>query len=159
MTTQTTNPITNQVAYLRSTRTFPLESENLSLEMNKSYVDVANAVNNRTIGIYPTGTSAITGESYFITQNQKQQALRQVFPVTVGTGTPHGLNLQFIDRFVHCYGTWTDGTNWYGAIFASSNIIPGQVTFWITPTTIEVRSQGIAVVSRVLVILEWIVNA
>jgi hypothetical protein len=150
--------ITNQVAYLRTTRSFPLESENLSLEMNKSYVDVANAVNSRTIGLYPVNTSAISGEQWFITSNQKQQGLRQVYTSGSTGSVPHGLNLQFIDRFTKCQGSWTDGTNWYGAIFSSSTNIPNQVTFYITPTNIVIQSSGIAVVQRVLIVLEWLSN-
>lgn len=154
---QPTNPITNQVAYLRTTRTFPLDSENLSLEMNKSYLDIANAVNSRTIGLYPKNTSAIGGEAWFIT-NQKQQNLRQVYTASVIGNIPHGLNLQFIDRFTKCQGSWTDGTNWYGAIFASSTAIANQLTFYITPTNIVVQAPGVVGVQRILIVLEWLSN-
>jgi len=78
--------VVNQVAYLRTTRQFPEELHQLTVEVNKSYVDTANAVNNRIIGIFPTNRPAITGESWFLT-NQRQQSLRQVYPFgAIGAG-------------------------------------------------------------------------
>ena len=49
----TTN-VVNQMPYLQTSRNFPLEAQPLAVEVNKSYVDIANSVNNRMIGLYPT---------------------------------------------------------------------------------------------------------
>lgn len=99
--------VVNQVAYLRTSRNFPEDITLLTVEINKSYVDIANAVNARTIGIFPTNRPAITGESWFLT-NQRQQTLRQVYPFSViapgATLTiPHGI-MSFV-RFTKIYGT------------------------------------------------------
>ena len=60
--------VSNQVAFLRTTRNFPLDDpQQLSVEINRSYVDIANAVNTRTIGIFPTNMAAQGGESWFLT--------------------------------------------------------------------------------------------
>ena len=130
--------------------------------MNKSYLDVANAVNNRTIGIYPKNTSAIGGESWFIT-SQKQQNLRQVYTFTAAGNIPHGLNFEFIERFTKCQGAYTDGTNWYGVIFGSSVAIPGQVSFYITPFTVPgtgnivvLLGAGAPAITSGTIVLEWL---
>lgn len=71
--------IVNQTPYLKTTRNFPEEAKDLSYEMDKSYLEIAGAVNNRTIGIYPTNAPSVTGNSYFVSKAQKQQSLRQVY--------------------------------------------------------------------------------
>ena len=48
----------NQVAYLRTSREFPEELHQLTVEINKTYVDIANAVNARVIGLFPTNRPA-----------------------------------------------------------------------------------------------------
>lgn len=74
----TTN-ISNQVAYLRTSRDFPEEFGMLLLELDKSYIDIANCINARTIGLFTTNKAAITGESWFFDKNKRQQSLRQAF--------------------------------------------------------------------------------
>jgi len=76
--------VVNQVAYLRTTREFPEEIHQLSVEINKCYVDIASAVNNRTISIFPKNRPAVNGENWFIT-NQRQQGFRQIYTFTSGS--------------------------------------------------------------------------
>lgn len=155
--------IVNQVAYLRTSREFPEDLHQIAVESNKSYVDVANAVNARTIGLYPTNRPAITGNSYFIT-NQRQQTLRQVYPFTsVGSTIPIGFKLTSISQIVLMFGTYTDGTNTYGLIPASSVAIAGQISFYValnaSPTSdviTFVSGAGAPTVSSGLIVLEWI---
>lgn len=74
-----TNNIINSAPYLRTTREFPEELHQLSVEVNKAYLDIANAVNGRTIGLYPTTRSAIAGNDWYLVGTQRQQSMRQVF--------------------------------------------------------------------------------
>jgi hypothetical protein len=99
--------VVNQVAYLRTSREFPEEIHQLAVEDNKAYVDIALAVNNRIIGIFPINRPAITGESWFLTTN-RQQTLRQVYSFgAIAAGTeldiPHGIT-NFV-QFTRIYGT------------------------------------------------------
>lgn len=150
------NNVVNQIAYLRTSRNYPEDIKDLTQEINKSYVDIANAVNSRTIGIFSVNKPAITGESYFFT-NQRQQALRQVYTFTAVGNIPHGINLNEIYAFSKCSGSFTDGTNYYGCIYASNVAIAGQVSFYINPTNIVILVGGgaPAIVSG-FIILEWI---
>jgi hypothetical protein len=149
--------VVNQVAYLRTTRDFQEELGQLSVEMNRAYVDIASAVNNRTIAIFPTNKPAVTGESWYFDKNQRQQGLRQIYVFTSTASIAHGINLSRIDRFVRCWGEFTDGTNWYGLIHASSVAIPGQISFYLTPTNITfVTEAGAPTLKSGSIVLEWL---
>jgi hypothetical protein len=153
------NNVINQVPYLRTSRNFPEEAHMLTLEMNKAYVDIANAVNARTIGIFPTTRPAVGGESWFLNQNQRQQNLRQIYIFTATGSIPHGINFNSASYFTKCSGSFTDGTNWYGAIFASNIAITGQVSFYVTPTNIVILSgAGAPAITSGIIVLEWISN-
>lgn len=148
--------IANQVAYLRTSREFPTdEVQQLSIELNKAYVDIANSVNNRTIGIFPTNKSAVTGEAWFLT-SQKQQSFRQVYSFTSTTAINHGLNFVQIDRFTSTYGNYTDGTNWYGLIAGTNVAIAGQILFYITPTQIVFIDNAPQPLTKGNIVLTWL---
>ena len=130
------NNVTNQVAYLRTSRNFPTDIEQLAVEINKAYIDIANVVNARTIGEYPTNKPAITGNRYYFTKNQAQQSLRRVYTFTSFANIAHQINFNAIHYQVTGYGNYTDGTNWYGIINGTSVAIAGQVSFYLTPSDI-----------------------
>src|SRR5271165_3974619 len=134
-----TNQIINSSNYLRTSREFPEDIHQLSVEVNKTYIDIANVVNNRTIGIFPTSARAQNGEIWYLPKNTKFTGLRRVYPFTTAGNIPHGLNIDGL-IFTKCSGSYTDGTNWYGAYFASDTIVAAQVTFYITPTNIVIQS-------------------
>src|SRR5262245_6710740 len=104
--------IFNRVSYLRVSRDFPAEIGQLAIEVNKSYIDIAAAVNFRTISIFTTIEPIITGESWFISKNQRQQSFRQVYTFTSTAAIAHGINLSQIDQFSRMYGQFTDGIKW-----------------------------------------------
>src|ERR1700733_10512667 len=138
MTTINMTNVVNGGAYLRTSREFPEEVKALAFQVSKSYIETATSVNDRIVGIFPTSRPAINGESWFLNANQRQQGLRQVYMFT-STGTiAHGINLNNISQFTRPSGTFTDGTNYYGCIYASNVAIAGQVTFYIDPTNINI---------------------
>lgn len=152
--------VVNQAPFLRTTRNFPVDSQALSVELNRSYLDIASKVNDRSIGIFPTSRPVITGDSYYLSNNQKQQSLRQIYPF-VGpapiASIPHGVTASMISSFSRCYGWFTDGTNWYGAFFASNVAIAGQVTFYINSTNIVfLVGAGAPTISSGTIVLEWL---
>ncbi len=152
----TTNVI-NQVPYLRTSREFPPEIEQLSIEADKSYLDIANAVNNRTISLFPTTVSAINGESWFISGNKKQQAFRQVYAFTSTASIVHNIPNVVAGQFVRGFGEYTDGTNTYGLIYGSNVAIVGQIGFYVTSSNIVFTlGAGHPTVTSGLVILEWL---
>ena len=154
------NNIVNQVAFLRTSREFPESIHQLAVESNKAYVDIANAVNARTIGIFPVNRSAITGNSYFIT-NQRQQTLRQVYIFTTTSAINHEINGTAginPSLFVHCYGNYTNGTNGFGLIWGTSaGTIPNNISFYLTSTQIIFEVDGSApALTSGRITLEWL---
>lgn len=151
--------IVNQVPYLRTSRNFPQEAQPLAVEVNRSYIDVAEKVNDRVIGVYPTNRPAVNGESWFVT-SRKQQALRQIYSFTATGSIAHGINwnsVSFISP--NSYGSFTDGTNWYGAVYASNTAIAGQVSFYVTNTSIViVAGAGAPAITKGYINLEWVSN-
>lgn len=150
-----TSNIVNQVAYLRTSRDFPEDLHQLAVESNKAYLDIAQAVNNRTISIFPKNVSAITGESWFLT-TQRQQTLRQVYTFTTTASIAHRIPLSTV-KITRAYGQFTDGTNWYGVIFGSNLAIGGQRSFYIDPTNIVfVTGAGAPALVSGIIVIEWL---
>jgi hypothetical protein len=153
--------VVNQVAYLRTSREFPEEIHQLSVEVNKTYVDTANAVNARTIGIFPTVRPAITGESWFL-NNQRQQTLRQVYPfgaIAAGASLSIHYQTEGVAQFSRIYGTCKTALPDsrpipYASVAANSNIdlrvdtAAGNIVISIGASSPNILSG--------LIVLEWL---
>jgi len=150
----------NQSPYLRVQRHFPTDNpQALSIEVDRAYVDTAQKVNARTIGIFPSNSPIVTGDQWFLSgSSEKQQSLRQAYTFT-GTGNiPHNISFTAVS-FVSpkSYGSFTDGTDWYGAIYASSTAIAAQVSFYVTSTNIVVVAAAAAPsITQGYIVLEWV---
>jgi|SRR5208337_1666453 len=155
MSSNTINPS----PYLRSSWDFPQEDlKQVVKELTRSYISIAQNINVRTIGLFPTNRPAITGEAYYIT-SAKQQAFRQIYPFTATGNIIHGINFNEINSITACTGSFTDGTNWYGTIFGGSVAIAGQVSFYLTPTNIVIEAgAGSPGITKGLIVLSWIAN-
>lgn len=153
--------------FLRTTRNFPEDIKLISLEVNRAYVDIANAVNSRTISLFPAVRPAVTGESWYYNKDQRQQTLRQVYPFgAISPGAeldiPHGIT-NFV-QFTKIYGTVITNVPDYRPLpyvdpFSATNniaILVGTVS-GKSQIRIIVGNTAFAVVSG-LAILEWLVN-
>jgi hypothetical protein len=165
MTTLNTTTV-NQVPYLRTTREFPEEPKQLVQEISKSYLDIANAVNSRVIGIYPINRPAITGKNYFVFTNPSlrvNQSLRQVYLFTSVTTNPilisHGIKFSDIAQFSEIYGTAFDGTLYYPLPFVDETLVTNQISVKIDSTNIIITLGATApAITSGLITLEWLVN-
>lgn len=143
------NNVINQVSYLPTTRIFPENLNELSIEINRSYIDIANAVNNRSIGIYSTNRPALTGDAWYL-NGVKQQSIRQFFPFTTNLNFFHNLNVNNISQYVKIYGTYQD---------AAGNSYPlpnNQTSLVISPTHIVITLNGAPVPIIGVIVLEWL---
>lgn len=148
-----------QSPYLRAQRQFPNNDlQELANETDHAYIDIAGKVNARTIGLYAVNFPMVTGESWYLQgQPQRQQTLRQVYTFTATGNIAHGINFASISLFTKPFGSFTDGTNWYGAIYAGSTAIAGEVSFYITPTNIVVvAGAGAPSITSGIIVLEWL---
>lgn len=147
----------NRTPYLRTSRSFPEDLHNISIEINTAYLDIANAVNQRTIGLFTLTKPVVTGESWFYNNNQKHQGLRQIYTFTTFANINHSIDFTNVDVFSRCYGDYTDGTNWYGLIYGTSVLISGQVVFYLTPTQIVFVQNGTQpAITKGILVLEWL---
>lgn len=150
-----------QTPFLRNSRAFPPDIDQLSIESNKSYIDTANAVNARTSGLYPSNRSINNGEAWYVNKNQKMQGIRQVYTFTSAPTTiPHEINTNDLFAFVRIFGTYKDASgNWYGLIGGSNTAIAGQISTYVDSTSINILSGGGAPTPTYgIVVLEWISN-
>ena len=149
--------VINTSPYLRTSREFPEDIPALCQELSKSYIDTSNSVNERIIGLYPTGRPSITGTNWYLQGNRKQQGLRQVYQFTAAGNIPHGISNLIITQIIDCYGAWNDGTDSYGIIFGSNVAIGGQVSAYVTSTDIVIIADGAApAITSGTIVLEWI---
>lgn len=153
-----TNRTINQFPYIRIQRKFPDNSRELIIELDRSYVDTANAINVRSIALFTTNRPTNTGQGwYFQGLNEKKQSLRQVYLFSAAGNVPHGVpNTEYL-TFSRCFGFFTDGTNFYGVPFSSNVAIAGQVTFYVNSTNIVILSgAGAPSITSGYIVLEWI---
>lgn len=159
-----TSNIVNRDPYLRTTREFPEELHQLSTECNRAYRDTASCVNERTIGIYPTGNPAVTGDQYFLVANTKRQTLRQVYTFTSTANINTNVKVTDPSQFIRAFGAYSDGTNCYGLIYGTKIAIAGQIGFYIdcsttTKNIIFTLGAGAPPISSTIggrIVLEWL---
>jgi hypothetical protein len=145
--------------FLRTSRNFPSDPQELSVELSKTYIDIANEVNNRISGIFGTGSQTITSESWFINgQNGRQFSLRQVYTFTGAGAIPHGINTATLTGFSRIYGSFTDGTNFYPLPYVDATAANNQVEVYIGPTNINIVAGGGSppTITSGQIVLEWI---
>lgn len=160
--TVSTNPINSQGVFIRTSRNFPQEAQPLAVEVNRSYVDIANHINFRTIGIFPTQKASATGESWYTAGTVRQQTLRQVYIVTGSGNIPHGIVFADIVGFTRIYGAFkgADG-NFYPLPYVDPTNATNQISLGINGTNIVVTAGGGAppIISTGYIVLEWLSNA
>lgn len=143
--------------YLPRQRSFPVDSSKLGVELDKAYIETAQRVNDRTIGIFAINFPVITGEAWYLQgQPRKQQGLRQVYSFTSTAALPHGIDFSQIDRFIRVEGVYNDNGHVYA--FTSGNIaVAGQVSINLDITNINfLVGAGAPTLLRGTIILEWL---
>lgn len=148
-----------QAPYLREQRQFPNDDlRELSSQMDHAYIDIASKVNARTVGTFAVNFPIVTGESWYLAGSaQRQQTLRRLYTFTSTGSILHGIDWNSVSKITKPFGTFTDGTNWHGALYASSVAIAGQVTFYVTSTSIVViAGAGAPAITSGVIDLEWL---
>jgi len=151
----------NSTAFLRTSREFPEEIKALTQEINKSYLEIANAVNGRTIGLFPTTKPAVTGNNYYLNSTKRQQSVRQTWTFTSSTLTiTHGLNLSNITYVPLIYGTFMDSSTniFYPLPYVDVSSANNGVSVKLTSTQIIITagSGSPPNVSTGLITIEWL---
>lgn len=154
--------IVNTTPYLRTSREYPQDdAHQLSVEVNKSYVDIAASVNQRTIGIFPTNNPAVTGESFYLT-TARQQTLRQIYPfgaIVAGTSLSIPININGLVQFTRIYGTCITALPDYRPLPYASVAANANLDLRVTSSNIviSVGSASPNIISGII-ICEWMTN-
>jgi hypothetical protein len=166
MTTPLPQPIFNQNPYLRTSRQFPTDISNLVVELNTMYNEVSTYSNLRTIGLFATNRSSITGEGWYLNSSNKQQSIRQVYtlagPVSATTTIPHNIPSGSYTNFIRIWGTCqTSGpTGLYETLpRLSLTNITSQIRLTVGSTNINIEFGSTApTIYNVMIVLEWLSN-
>jgi len=112
------------------------------------------------IGLYSINRPSITGESWFLSGNQRQQTLRQEYVFTTTAAIAHGITNVTPGIFTHnSGGTYTDGTSSFGLPFCTSVAVAGVISFYVTTTQIVfVVGAGAPVITSGRINLEWLAS-
>jgi hypothetical protein len=154
------NENTQKSPFLPLQRNFLHKNTNdLTVVLDKSYVEIASRVNERSIGIYAPGNAITTGDKYYM-QGQPESSQRCLYMVSSAPTTiPHNIDMQNINVITKMYGQYTDGTSWYGLIADDNKGITNQITFSLDQTNINVLSTGTPnPLIRGIIVIEWTAN-
>jgi hypothetical protein len=153
----TFGPSNTQGPFLPINQTFSEDEDQFLIQVTNRDRDIARYLNIREIGIYDL-TQAPTGQQWFNSANvqKKRDAFRRVYTFTATGNIAHGITGL---TQVMAYGEFTDGTNFYGAIYASSMAIAGQVTFYVSPTNIVIQAgAGAPSITAGVIVLDYLLN-
>lgn len=156
----TTNTI-NTAPYLRTYRKFPEDATLLAKELTRGWIETANCVNQRVIGLLSSSSPTVTGTTYYLSgPSDKQQSLQRIFTFSETNLTiDHGIapNTYVLPIFISKSG-YTDGTNSFG-LAQTYPPLAGQISAEVTPTQILI-TQGPATPATFngLIVLEWLCN-
>ena len=147
-------PVSNKTPYVRTYRKFPEDPKNLVIELTRGWIETANAINNRVIGIVSTDPT-VTGKAYYF-NGQKFQSISQLFPISNSSLTiNHGIS-NFSQMVVQT-GWFTDGTIWYPLPYVDVTNVTNQVKVSTTSSQILVVKGATAPsISSGFVLLEWL---
>ncbi len=144
-------------AFLPINQTYSEDAGQFLIQITNRDRDVARFMNIREIGIYDL-TQVMNGQNWFTPGNQqiKRFGFRQVYEFTTVGNITH--NISGITQVI-ASGQYTDGTNFYGLIYASSVAIAGQVTCFVTPTVITIKAgAGAPAFTSGVVVLDYLLN-
>lgn len=153
----TYSPSNSLGPFIPTSTFFPDEFSSFREKFLDLYRQLSNSINTREVGIFDLNQNP-TGQSWFTLGDPqtKRFAFRKAFTFTAAGNIAHGLSGL---TQVMGYGEYTDGTNFYGVIYASSVAIAGQVTFYVTPTNIVVIADAAApAITSGVIVLEYLLN-
>ena len=155
-----------QQPYLPQSRSFPAQNPvQLEPELVKTYIDVAQAINVRTIGIFEK-LQIVTGERWFSADptnaNVKRQTYRQVYTfgaIAAGASIAINHNITGITQFTRIYGTCITDLPDYRPIPYASVAPNSNIDIRVTSTQIIIANgAGGPNITSGIVVLEYLLN-
>lgn len=152
----------NGDAFIRSSRSFPTnEPEDLSIELNTMYNELAQATNYRTVGTFAANGQIATGELWYLTSTALNGS-RQTYTIPSGSSPiliPHGIAFGDVLNVTRLWGTFQNASGVYCTLPFVSTTAANQIMLQVDSTNIIITSGGGApAISNGLVTIEWITN-
>jgi hypothetical protein len=153
-----------QAPFLVTSRKFPQDKVDLESVLTKSYIEIAQAVNNRTISLYET-IQTVTGNRYFNNgdQQNRRQSFRKIFSFgSIASGASrtmiHGISE--ITSFVQIYGTCrTDSPDSRPLPYVSITNVNEQIQVNVTSSQIIISNgAGANNILDGIIVLEYLLN-
>lgn len=164
MTSPSTPAPVQRQAFLITSRFFPTDMVQLEPVLNKMYIEVAQAVNQRTIGTFDK-IQAVTGENWYNDANplQKKQSYRKVFSfeaIAAGATLTFNHDIQGIVQLTRAYGTCITVTPDFRPIpYASATAVNTQIELNVTLTQINIiNGAGAPNIQSGIIVLEYLLN-
>lgn len=155
---------TQRQAFLITSRVFPPDAVLLQPTLNKMYIEVAQAVNQRIIGTFDT-IQANTGENWFNqpAPQQQRQSFRRVFPFqAIAAGATLNIlhEIRGITQLTKVYGTCITATPDFRPIpYASATAVNAQIEVNVTTTQINIiNGAGAPNITSGIIVLEYLLN-
>lgn len=136
------NKTPQKVPFLQLQKEFATDSmQVLGVNLDKTYIDIANRVNERIIGIFAQNTQIITGERWSLNPDTNQvQTLRKTFRETATFA--HNIATANVLMFTRIYGVGYDGTNWFPLPYVDSTAANNQISIVVSPTQVVITPGG-----------------
>jgi len=167
MTTTVNGNSASQSLYLITSRDFPTEKpKELEANLSKSWVDLSQAVNTRTIGNYLL-TSSASGNKFFstVTTNAQQyrQSYRQVFTfgaIAAGATLNIAHGISGITQCIVMSGNCITAVPDFRPIpYASATVVTNQIEIRVNSTNITIINGVTAAnITSGFVVLEYLLN-
>lgn len=152
-----TAKIFNPAPFLREQRKFPEEPQPLSVEIDRSYTDIANKMNARTIGMHVISQPLANGEKW-VEDGEINAGFRQVYRFAGASSIPHHLTIASIKTITRITGTFKDAAGvWYPLPYVSHVAANNQISVVVNATNIVITAGAGAppTISTGTIILEW----
>lgn len=149
--------------YLTTTRDFDQDDVNLRILLNQMYVEIANALNLKSNGIFEI-VETQTGEQFFgssTDQQKKRFSFRKVFSfgAVAASGTETiAHNINNLSFFTHIYGTCvTDVIDYRPIPYAAITAVTDQIEVKVDSTNIIIDNGSTAPnITSGIIVLEYI---
>lgn len=157
-----TNPFSNRGPFLPTSLVFPDDQQERNVVLTEMYIDIANSMNVREVGIYDQ-VELLAGQTFFDPANaqNKRDVFRRVYNIgAIAAGatlnTAHGLT--GITSYTHIYGTCvTDAIDFRPLPYVSTVALNQQISLTITPINIViVNGAASANITSAIVVLEYL---
>lgn len=156
-------PTNSLSPFLPTSQVFPEDTGQRIIVLTDNYTSVAQAINQREIGVFET-VEQLNGQQFFNTTNpeKKRFAYRKVFSIgaiAAGATSNTAHSLTGVTAYTHIYGVAVTASDSRPIPYASSTAVNAQIEINVTGTNIVIVNGAAApAITSAIVVLEYLKN-